>query len=388
MRVLQMIDEMRLGGGAEQLQCSLAAAVRGSGVELVVLTLHENEARAEAELRALGATVVSLPSRRFASPTRAVRLARFVRSGDFDVIHTHLVRSTILGALVGRAAGIPVVTTLHNTRPSIRLPRVLRALETLVLRSVVDRVVAVGWETAAANRPRLGATPVEVIPNAVAEIPALAATERDAARKELGVEPDEVLAMAVGRLHPQKAYGDLLAAFERVCRNRRARLCIVGRGGEREAIEAEVARLGLGERVTLLGLRRDVPRLLGASDLYVSASAWEGLPVATLEAMAAGLPVVATSVGDVPRVLDADAGTLVPAGRPEELALALDRVLGDPALRARHGKAARRRVREHFGADAWSARLLALYRRLCHRDRAAQPSARAATEEDSCESRW
>jgi glycosyltransferase involved in cell wall biosynthesis len=310
---------------------------------------------------------------------------RFVRENDFDVVHTHLVRSTILGTLAARAAGIPVVTTLHNTRPNARLSRALRAMETWLLRLVVDRVVAVGWETARAHHDRLGGRPVEVIPNAVAEAPKLSAAERDAVRRELGVDASQPLVIAVGRLHPQKSYDDLLLAFARVDPGRRAQFRIVGRGGQRTAIEAGIARLGLGDRVQLLGLRRDVPRLLAASDVFASAAGWEGLPVAILEAMAAGLPIVATAVGDVPRVVDESCGTLVPAGQPDQLGVALDRILADPALQRRQGEAGRLRVSRHFGTHAWSSRLIELYREMCRRDDAAEGPAR---KEDSCASPW
>ena len=385
MRILQMIDELRLGGGAEQLQYSFAEAVRGSGVEVVVLTLHDSEPEAAEEMRSHDVQVVRFPSSQFANPGRAADVMRFVRRGDFDVVHTHLVRSTLLGTLAARSAGIPVVATLHNTRPAIRLPRALRALETLLLRSAVDRIVAVGWETARVQQKRLGGRSIEVIPNAVSEAVALAPAEREALRSELGVARDEILVLAVGRLHPQKSYGDLLEAFARLDPGRRAQLRIAGRGREKANIEAGIARLGLGERVKLLGLRRDVPQLLGASDLFASASAWEGLPVATLEAMAAGLPVVATAVGDVPRVVDAASGSLVPAGRPDALGAALDRTVADPALRRRQGEAARRRVAEEFSADAWAARLVALYEEMVRSQRVA---ARASQEEDSCASPW
>jgi glycosyltransferase involved in cell wall biosynthesis len=159
----------------------------------------------------------------------------------------------------------------------------------------------------------------------------------------------------------------------------------VGRGEQRNAIEAAIARLGLGDRVQLLGLRRDVPRLLAASDVFASAAAWEGMPVAVLEAMAAGLPIVATAVGDVPRVVDESCGTLVPPGRPDQLGAALDRVLADSGLRIRQGEAGRRRVARHFGAHAWSSRLIELYREMCQHDDASEGPLR---KEDSCASPW
>jgi glycosyltransferase involved in cell wall biosynthesis len=138
-------------------------------------------------------------------------------------------------------------------------------------------------------------------------------------------------------------------------------------------LREEIEQRGLESRVALLGLRCDVPRLLAASDVYASSAAWEGLPVATLEAMAAGLPVVATAVGDDPRIIDAESGTLVAPGRPEELARALATVLSDPALRRAQGEAARCHVVLPPGARSWSRQLLSLYEEVLGRRPAAGP---------------
>jgi len=382
MRIAQLIDEMRLGGGAEELQCCFAEAVRDRDVELTVVTLHTNEPEAEARLAAHGVRVVAFPASRFASPLRARRLLHFLRRESFDVLHTHLVRSTILGALCGRATGIPVVATLHNTRPSHRLPSGLRAIESWLLRTAVDRIVAVGWETARANERRLRGRSVDVVPNAVGEPAVLDPAERTALRRELGVAPDQQLLLSVGRLNPQKAYPDLLRAVRRLDAGADVQLRIVGRGRVRRELEAEIERLGLGHCVRLTGLRLDVPRLLAASDVYASAAAWEGLPVAILEAMAAGLPVVATRVGDVPFVVTPECGQLVEPGRPDALAAALRRVLDDASLRRTQGEAGRERIAERFGADAWAQRLLDLYADLCGSDPGSAPA--APGEERAC----
>jgi glycosyltransferase involved in cell wall biosynthesis len=187
-------------------------------------------------------------------------------------------------------------------------------------------------------------------------------TERRKLRRELGVEGSTPLLISVGRLHPQKAIPDLLCALARL-RDEGIdfALRLAGAGPSGALVQEEIARLRLADRVTLLGVRRDIPRLLGASDLYVSSSLWEGLPVATLEAMAAGLPVVATAVGDVPYAVTPETGTLVEPGDVEALADAVARMLRDKERRALQGAAARRRAREHFGREAWIERILAIY---------------------------
>jgi glycosyltransferase involved in cell wall biosynthesis len=139
---------------------------------------------------------------------------------------------------------------------------------------------------------------------------------------------------------------------------------IVGEGPDRPALEAEIERLGIGDRVRLLGERRDVPELLGAADVFVLSSRSEGLPVSVLEAMVAGLPVVASRVGGVGELVeDEETGLLVAPGNPDELSTALERVLGDRELRRRLGAAGRERVERHFDLESFRRAHLDLYYR-------------------------
>jgi glycosyltransferase involved in cell wall biosynthesis len=383
MRVAQLIDRVHTSGGAERLQRTFAETLDPLRVELSVVTLRPDQPEVVAWLRDHGVRVVSFPARRFGDLARARALLRFLRRERFDLIHTHLVRSTVLGGVLGRLTGTPVVTTLHNTEHNHKVGRVLRLGERWVLRNAVDHVIAVGWETARAHGDSLGSRSIEVIPNAVTGIPELSPAERESVRVELGVPVGAPLVLAVGRLVAQKAFSDLLCAFAALpASGRTPQLRIAGRGHLERALAHEIAERGLADRVALLGVRSDVARLMGAADVYVSSSHWEGMPVAMLEAMSSGLPVVATDVGDVARVLGEECGVLVPARDPAALARALDELLGDPARRERLGAAGRIRARSHFGAEAWGERHMALYASL---RRPTQPTLRAR-EEPHCAS--
>jgi glycosyltransferase involved in cell wall biosynthesis len=173
------------------------------------------------------------------------------------------------------------------------------------------------------------------------------------------------MVICVAKMLEQKGHRHLIAAL--AARSRvegdAIHLVLVGDGPLRSEIASDVHRAGLTDRVHLLGARSDVPRLLSAADAFVLPSLWEGLPMALLEAMAAGLPVIATSVSGTRQVVeDGRTGILVTPADSNALAQAISRVVADAALRGRLGRAARAHVRAEFSVDRQALRHLKLYR--------------------------
>ena len=168
--------------------------------------------------------------------------------------------------------------------------------------------------------------------------------------------------LAVGRLEPAKDHLMLLEAI-RLVRQQvpSVVLLIAGTGSLEEVVAQRITELGCKGCVRLLGERDDIDDLYAAADVFVSSSAWEGMPLSILEAMAAGLPVVATDVGDCAEVIG-DGGEVVPSGEPRGLAAALVRGL-DPGFRAVRSRAARDRARKEYGIDAWLGRVTRVYER-------------------------
>jgi glycosyltransferase involved in cell wall biosynthesis len=171
---------------------------------------------------------------------------------------------------------------------------------------------------------------------------------RDEVRAELGVGPDEVLVGTVANYRAQKGYADLLKAARRVLdSDASARFVAIGRGPLEREIRARHRALELGERFILTGYREDAVRVLAACDTFTLASLYEGGPVALMEALALGLPVVATLVGGVPEIMsDGVEGMLVPPARPDLLADAITELVRDPGRRAAMGSAAAERGKE------------------------------------------
>lgn len=369
MEIIHVIDALTMGG-AEKLEVTFARAIRACGSRFTVVSLDpDHDTPIPAELERLDARVLRLTSPRLLDPQRIGRLVRLLRSTHYDVLQTHLSYANIIGALAGRMAGIPVIGTLHSAAlDPVQKHPVKRLLETWALAYGAGAVVAVGPAVAAAHRARLRGARMVVIPNAVEPGPEPAAERRTRLRAELMDDVTGPLLVAVGRLAPPKGHFDLLSAFAAVhATHPSARLAIAGDGALHAALDAEIARLGLRDAVRLLGERDNVSELLQASDMFVSASVTEGLPLSLLEAMGAGLPVAATAVGDVPQVIAADTGVLVPPHEPARLADAIRSLLDDPARRAALGRNAREHVLRHYSSGPWFDQYRALYAQVVSR---------------------
>jgi glycosyltransferase involved in cell wall biosynthesis len=339
--------------------------VAGREHDLTVLSLQEDRTSpVAAALEKHGARVQYLPGKNLVDPGRFRQMLSFVRRGQYDIVHTHLTFSNILGTTAAFLSRTPAVATLHNERIHRRRFFAIKfGVETLLLRHVSKEVIAVGYSAEQAHRRRLEGKVIRIIPNAMEMPKSISLEERQALRTTLAGDASRPLVITVGRLTQQKGYADLLTAFALVThRFPQAKLLIVGAGVLREALQAQIASLGLQWQAELLGLRSDVPGLLAAADIYVNSSLWEGLSEALLEGMAAGLPVVATSVGDAPRVVIPGAGALTPPGAPEGLANELCALLGDPEKARASGEIARQYVLRCHNPQDWAEKILELYR--------------------------
>ena len=245
-----------------------------------------------------------------------------------DVVHAHGVRAGALSVLAREDGRPAVVVTLHNAAPEGRLVSVVHhGLERVVCRGA-DLVLGVSADLVEDARER-GAQDV-----AVAVVPAAQAepqSDRAEVRRELGLDDSTALVVSVGRLAPQKGFDRLLEALEAAgTTHDDALVVIAGDGPQAEALQRRIDRADLPVR--LLGTRTDVPDLLAAADVAVSAARWEGQPVWLQEALSVGAPIVATDVGGTKQVLDG-AGVLVPGDDTDALGAALSTVLSDEGLR-------------------------------------------------------
>jgi glycosyltransferase involved in cell wall biosynthesis len=192
---------------------------------------------------------------------------------------------------------------------------------------------------------------VDVVYNGIDPGPAPSVDDRVRARARLGVPSEPFVIGTVARLDPVKDLGVVIRAMVSVAPDAAAILVVIGDGPERAALERTASVCGVAERVIFLGHREDARELLPACDIYVNSSIFEGVSLTILEAMAAGLPVVATAVGGTPEIVGPETGVLVPARDPDSLARAMLSLMRNPPARETMGRAGRQAVESRFTLD-------------------------------------
>jgi glycosyltransferase involved in cell wall biosynthesis len=382
--VMEVTPNLEVGGAQETVR-TLAKYLPRYGHPVVVCTFADGPLRADIER--LGVPVEILPSRRHsvtALPLFLVEVLR-LRRALCEVVRRHhvdVVQTQGLGTLdflvmtLRWHHRVQVWWTIQNASFLVRaenLPahpwllgakrRSHRMLYRVGAR-LVNGVITVSEATAESFRSEIGTTAgrVTVVFNAVDTERYPAAVERARVRDEIGVAPVEHMMTMVGTFKRQKGHAELIRAVAAVAdRFPHLKVVLIGDGELLPAIRDQALAAGIGSRVVFLGTRRDVPEILAASDSFVLPSLWEGLSVALVEAMASGLPVIATGVSGTDQVMiDGVTGWLVAPADAAALATAISDVLSDPARAERMATAARARARS-FSALGQAEHLASLF---------------------------
>jgi len=281
------------------------------------------------------------------------RLHRVFKEFRPDIVHTHVhVMRYAFPALVYFKPRL-MVHTVNNIAECEIEPRA-RWLQRLAYRQGVIPV-AVAREVAVSLERLYGIGGCRVVWNCIpTDLYASPQTTRAAWRAKQGFLEGDILFLCVARFAPQKNHGLLINAFAKgPASDPKAHLVLAGEGTLRAELQERVNQLGLTSRVHFLGLRTDIPDVLGAADVFVLSSDYEGNPLAVIEAMAAGLPIASTAVGGVPELLeDGNEGFIVQPGRADQLSEAMTALLKDGHLRHVMGAAAATRAKEKFDVSA------------------------------------
>jgi glycosyltransferase involved in cell wall biosynthesis len=361
-RLLYLIVDLPVGG-AEIHLLNLIRNLDRDRYSPVVLCIGKNGPIGE-EIAKEGVPVKELGLLRKGGPDPGIvrSLREFFRKEKISLVHSHLYHANYYGRLASFREGIPAVCTIHNTYAS---PKLHRRLINRWLARKTARMIAVSVPVRDDILRYDGVDPskVVIIPNGVDpdrfDIP----LTRVEARERLGIPADHFLIGTVGRLEEQKGLQYLLDAV-RILREggKKAYLLMAGSGREEIRLREQAIRGGIEDAVFFLGARTDVPELYRAMDVFALSSLWEGGPITLLEAMASGIPVVATPVGFVPEILrDGVNGLLVPLRDPVILGEALWRVREDPAWAEAMGREGRESVRCGYTHRHLVEKVMAVY---------------------------
>jgi len=349
LHVLELVGN-GIVGGMESYVASLVARLPRE--RFVVTAACPYECGVSEQLREAGADVQVLPMPEDPLWSSIQAGCALVRASGVDVLHAHLPNAHLLAALIGRLSGRPVLATIHGRQlqtSDLEAHRAAGTFLSTVCRHSYYHALGVGVD------PRA----LSCIPNGVdTQRFQPAASRPGTLRARLRLGDDTPLVGFVGRLSPEKGPEVFVRAAMLLRHLAPAAHCVVcGDGPMRESLQQLIARLELDDRVHLLGVCHDMPEVYHQLDVWVSTSHSEALPLALMEAMASGLPVVATRVGGVPDAVEHGlSGWLVPPRDFEAVASAVAGLLGSSEQRARMGQRGRERAVQQMGLDDCVAR--------------------------------
>jgi len=378
-RVAVMLTSVDFGG-IERVCLTLLKSINRERFDVVPILLTRpwgNENSFVRELRKEGYDVCEIPLalRRKRDYLRIARCYKLVwealQGRGFHLLHTHGYFADIVGIPIARLISLPSVSTCHGYIPSTWRVRLYNAADRITLR-FGTAVLAVS-EAIRQDLVGSGVSPgrVRVVANAVdsRETRKMTDVDREAIRRSHGVRGPDFVVGYVGRLSAEKGLKYLLTACaELITFHVPVRVLIIGAGPQRNELERLAQDLGLEDRVVFGGFQEDVLQWLFCMDVFVLPSLTEGTPMALLEAMDCGVPVVASAVGGVPQIVKHnETGILVSPGRADEISRATLALFGDAVVRRRLADNALALVRTHYGIKQWIGRIEAEYERLSRR---------------------
>jgi glycosyltransferase involved in cell wall biosynthesis len=369
-RIAYLIDGLSMGG-AERLMVPLLKHLSREHFEPYVCAMQSKDGNPMAdEIRALGIPVECLNIKRLRDFDAIPRLRKYLKGIEADLVHTQLEAANILGNISAKLLRLPSVCTIH-VMPSLDVKtktKLHQRVEWFALRHFCDHVISVSEEARQYHMQISGTSPdqISTIYNGIdlsAFVHMDQARERAAVRAELAIPRDSNVLVTVAVLRPPKGIQFMIRALPSILASHpNTYYLIVGSGSHHSVLVEEVNRAGVRERVIFAGMRKDVPRMLAASDVFVLPTLTEALPTVLAEAMAARLPIVASKVGGIPEMIaNGQNGFLI---RPEglnDLIRECNHLLDHPEKRADMGAEGWKTVNRKFSIERQVEQLKELY---------------------------
>ncbi len=361
-RILQLCSTSDLGG-AERMVLNLASVLPRDEFEIHVGALVGSGALMT-KAADLGLPAVHFQFRFPADPVAIWRLVGYCRRNKIQMVQTHGLRADAVARWAARIGGATaIISTLHSIDPWRRLPHVMldRATAPFVTRYIA---VCDAARQAAVQREKISVDKCDVIPIGVPaqQVPR---GERDVIRAGLGLAANDYPVVGIlANLRDMKGHRHVISALPAILeKNPDARFLFAGRDDSNGAIEAAAQAAGVHHAIRFLGFVEEPVRLFAAMDMFLLPSDWEGFPVSILEAMQAGVPIIASRVGGIPEMIrDQQDGLLIPAGSPAAIAEAVNLLAYDFALRASLVRSADARYQSSYTLEAMGRRMSEVYR--------------------------
>jgi phenylacetate-CoA ligase len=350
-------------GGAERVVINLIKKLQGNGINFSICTLDRMGALTE-EL-SCGVEAECMDRKKGLDFSLPFRLAKAIRRSAPNIIHMHNSTSILYGALAGRLAGVNKMISTQHGMVSAETEKMRLAIG--FISRLLSKHVAVSNDVAVdlQNSYKIKNGGLSTIINGIDEnLYKRDEAKRIDGRKKLGLT-DEVVFGNVARLSPEKDQETLLRAYAQVIkRSAKTKLIIVGDGPLKEHLKDVAKNLNISDKVIFVGSQMDIPYYLNIFDIFTLSSIREGTSLTLLEAMSAGLPVVATTVGGNTYVVDENTGILIPAQNPDRLAEAMVYLVDNPAKRRAMGISARKKIEGSFTLTAMAEKYKKLYREI------------------------
>lgn len=353
MRILQLKTSATVGG-AETTLVDLTKGVIERGHQMLTVFGERGPLVNRFDAERFPHLVLDIPP--FRVPWAMFRLWRLMATYEPDVVLCHGARMNVVAMWPAAWRGVPTIGVEHNIDGWRTNGRIFRKIDRAVARTNVGRLtVADAVSRMLIDDGIMPSAKVKTISNILYRPSVDAPLDRAQVRRAFAIRDDQQAIAVVARLAEQKGHATLLTAVSQLACREQVKFVLFGDGPLRDSLVRTASELGVGDLVTFAGMRTNITALLPAFDIFVLPSLWEGLPIAVLEAMTVGVPVIATAVAATPEVVkDGETGLLVPPGHSEALAAAICRLVSDAGLRRRLAAAAAARVHGASGQEgAW-----------------------------------
>jgi glycosyltransferase involved in cell wall biosynthesis len=364
--IVYMITDLSTGGTPTAL-LRLLSGIDRTKYDPTVISFYSKDSFIFNEIMDLNIPVIDLGLTQKWRIDAFWKIKKILKEIHPTILHTWLFHANITGRIFGRFNKVPLIIA---SRRSTNIGGSWREILMRETSGMNDKIIAV---SEAARKAEIDSSKVPhdkvvTIYNGLDPSPfrTVSNEARQTLRNSMGIPDDVILLGSVGRLHPAKGFNDLITAMELLGRKTRStQLVIVGEGELKDQLKHQVQKSNLDGRIMFTDIRNDIPEILSAFDIFLSPSLWEGLPNVVLEAMAAGKPVVATSVGGTPEVVvDGLTGLLVPPHKPKALANSTLFLCENPKIQKSMGQAGRERVIKHFSIEQMVKQTEELYHEL------------------------